>query len=140
MEVIYEDTKAITGVEPEYKWGEVYRMISSQTIPNVGFEDMHMYTNIERSALMKVATRPELFPCSEVISWILPRADVTRMILANTAKQVYATYSPAYVSMAHNLPTTQTYLTKSWVKELNLDMVETVKKMMIPGKNSPYSI
>ena len=27
--VIYEDTKAITGVEPEYKWGEVYKMISN---------------------------------------------------------------------------------------------------------------
>ena len=29
VEVIYEDTKAIAGVEQEYKWGEVYRMISS---------------------------------------------------------------------------------------------------------------
>ena len=27
VKVIYEDTKSITGVEPEYKWGEVYRMI-----------------------------------------------------------------------------------------------------------------
>ena len=29
IEVIYEDTKSITGVEPEYKWGEVYKMISN---------------------------------------------------------------------------------------------------------------
>ena len=86
VEFIYEDTKATTGVEPEYKWGEVYRMISSQSFPNAGFEDMPMYANIERSALMKVAlaTRPKFFPCSEVIGWILPRADVTRMILENT--------------------------------------------------------
>ena len=42
VEVIYKDTKAIIGVEPEYKWGEVYRMISSQTVPDVGFEDMHI--------------------------------------------------------------------------------------------------
>ena len=27
VEVIYKDSKAIIGVEPEYKWGEVYRMI-----------------------------------------------------------------------------------------------------------------
>ena len=52
VEFIYEDTKATTGVEPEYKWGEVYRMISSQSVPDVGFEDMHIYTNIERSSLM----------------------------------------------------------------------------------------
>ena len=135
VELIYEDTKSITGVELEYKWGEVYRMISSQSVLDAGFEDMPIYANIERSALMKVATRPELFPCTEVIGWILPRADVTRMILANTVKQRYAAYSPAYVYMAYNLPIAQTYLTESWLKEMNLDMVETVKKMMIPGKN-----
>ena len=37
VEFIYEDTKATTEVELEYKWGEVYRMISSQSIPDVGF-------------------------------------------------------------------------------------------------------
>ena len=61
-------------------------MISSQSLLDAGFEDMYIYTNIKRSSLMKVATRPDLFPCSEVIGWILPRADVTRMILANIEK------------------------------------------------------
>ena len=84
---------------------------------------------------MKVATRPELFPCLEVIGWILPRADVTMIILENTAKQGYAAYSPAYVSMAYNLPSTQIYLTESWLKETAMDLVEIVKRMMIPGKN-----
>ena len=135
VEVIYEDTKATTIFEWEYKWGDVYKMISNQSVPEDGFEDMPIYANIERSAIMKVATRLELFPCSEVIGWILPRADVTSMILANTKRQCYAAYSPTYVSMAYNLPTPQTYLTDSWLKEINLDMVETVKKMMIPGKN-----
>ena len=29
VEVLYEDTKSTTGVEPDYKWGEVYKMISN---------------------------------------------------------------------------------------------------------------
>ena len=37
--------------------------------------------------------------------------------------------------MAYNFPTPQTYLTKSWLKYLNLDVVETVKILMILGKN-----
>ena len=86
VEYIYEDTRATTKVEPNYKWGEVYRMISNQDVPDAGFEELTIYSNIEKSALMKVATRPELFPCSEVISWILPKVNVTIMILANTAK------------------------------------------------------
>ena len=86
VEVIYEDTKAIDGVEAEYKWGEVYRMISNQSVPDVGFEDIPIYEKFDISSLMKVATKLEIFPCSEVIGWILPREYVTRMILANTKK------------------------------------------------------
>ena len=81
VEYIYEDTKATTRVELDYKFGEIYRMISNQNVLDVGFEELTIYANIEKSSLMKVATRPELFPCSEVIGWILPRADVTTLIL-----------------------------------------------------------
>ena len=52
----------------------------------MGLEEESLYANIERSSLMKIATRPELFPCSEVIGWILPRADVTTMILEDINK------------------------------------------------------
>ena len=86
VEYIYKDTRATTGVEPDYKWSEIYRMISNQDVPDAGFKELTIYANIEKCALMKVATRTELFPCSEVIGWILPRADVITMILTNTAK------------------------------------------------------
>ena len=112
VEYIYEDTRATTGVEPDYKWGEIYWMISNQNVPNAGFEELTIYANIEKSALMKIATRPELFSCSEVIGWILPREDVTTMILANTVKQGYVAYSPGYVSLAYHPPPAQVYLTK----------------------------
>ena len=103
-------------------------MISNQNVPDAGFEELMIYANIEKSALMKVATRPELFPCSEVIGQILPREDVATMILENTAKQGYGAYIPAYVSMAYHLPTPQVYLTESWLKEIAMDLVEAVKK------------
>ena len=99
-------------MEPEYKWGEVYRLITHREVPDTGFEEETIYANIERSALMRVATRPELFPCSEVIGWILPRVDVTTMILEDLEKQGYAAYSLGYVSLAYHLPEAQVYLTE----------------------------
>ena len=27
LEIIYEDTKAFTGVDPEFRWGQIYQMI-----------------------------------------------------------------------------------------------------------------
>ena len=86
VEYTYEDTRCIVGVEPEYKWGKIYRMITHQEVPDTGFEEETIYANIERFALMRVATRLELFPCSEVIGWIFPRADITTMILDNVEK------------------------------------------------------
>ena len=75
---------------------------------------------------MKVSTRPELFPCAEVIGWILPKDDVTKMILSNIEGQCYASYSPAYVAQACKLPTPQTCLTEEWLKGLDLDVLDSV--------------
>ena len=104
VEYIYEYTKCFSGVKPEYQWGKVYRLITRREVPDMGLEEDPIYANIERSSLMKIATRPELFPCSEVIGWILPQADVTTMILENVERQGYAAYSPGYVALSYHLP------------------------------------
>ena len=70
-EYIYEDTKCITGVEPEYQWEEIYRLITRREVPDMGLEEEGIYANIEKYSLMKIATRLELFSCSKVIRWIL---------------------------------------------------------------------
>ena len=98
VEIIYEDTKDITGSETEYKWGQIYQMIKDQSVPEEGLEDFPIYANIERLAIMNASTQPELFPCAEVIGSILPKANITKMILLNADGQVFATYSPTYVA------------------------------------------
>ena len=70
-----------------------------------------------------------------MIGWILPRADVTTMILANVDKQGYAAYSPGYVALAYHLLEAQVYLTEDWLKAIKMDLVETLKRMLMLGKN-----
>ena len=101
---IYEDTQCVTGVEPEYKWGDIYRMISRRKVPDMGLEEALIYTNIEKSAIMKVATRPELFPCPEVMRWVLPNTNHNSMLMCNIEGQGYAAFSPGYVALAYHLP------------------------------------
>ena len=62
IEYIYEDTKCISGVEPEYQWGEIYRLITCREVPDMGLEEESIYANIERYSLMNITTRLELFP------------------------------------------------------------------------------
>ena len=105
----------------------------------MGLEEESIYANIERSSLMKIATRPELFLCSEVIGWILPWADVTTMILENVERQGYATYSPGYVALAYHLPEAQVFLSDNWLNNIRMDLVETLKKMLLQGKHYRYT-
>ena len=87
---------------------------------------------------MKVATRPELFPCSEVIGWILPWADVTTMILENVERQGYAAFSPGYVALAYHLPEAQVFLSDDWLNSIRMDLVETLKRMLLQGEHYRY--
>ena len=83
MEIIYENNKAITRVEKEFKWDEIYHMIRDRNVPKAGLEDMNLYENIRRSGIIKVATRLDIFSCTEVIKWILPRTYPSSMMISN---------------------------------------------------------
>ena len=120
MEYIYEDTQCVTGVEPEYKWGEIYRLISRREFLDTGLEEEPIYANIERSAIMKVATRPELFPCSDVMRWILPHTNNNTMLMGNVEGQGYAAFSPGYVALAYHLPEPQVFLSNDWLENLRI--------------------
>ena len=133
-EYIYGDTQCVSGVEPEYQWGDVYRLITRREVPDMGLEEEPIYANIEISALMKVATRPELFPCPEVIGWILPRVDVSTMILKDVNDQGYAAYSPGYVALAYHLPEPEVFVSDDWLSNIKMDLIETMKRMMLTGK------
>ena len=67
VEIIYEYTKFVIEVEPEFKWGHISHMLHDKTILDVGLEDMNLFNNILRSGITKFSTRPELFPCPEVM-------------------------------------------------------------------------
>ena len=36
VKIVYEDTKAVTGAEPELKWGQIYPMIFDKNVPEAG--------------------------------------------------------------------------------------------------------
>ena len=82
---------------------------------------------------MKVATRPELFPCSDVMRWILPHTNSNTMLMGNVEGQGYATFSPGYVALAYHLPEPQVFLSNDWLENLRMDLVETLRRMLLPG-------
>ena len=106
--------------------GKIYQIIKYKSVPDAGLEDLPIYANIETSAIMKPSTRLEIFPCAEVIGWMLPKMDITKRILLNIEGQGFAAYILAYVAQSCKFPTPYIYLREKWLKELDLDIVENV--------------
>ena len=130
MEIIYEDTKAITRVEPEFKWGQFYQMIKDQTVPDASLEYMPFYVNIRIFAITKVSTYPELLPCVEVIGWILSEVDAAAMIVSKVEKQIFASFNPTYIFKSYKLSAPQIHM----IDNLDFDVVDCAKRMMISRK------
>ena len=57
------------------------------------------------------------------------------MILENVDKQGYAAYSPGYVALAYHLPEAQVFLSDDWLNNIRMDLVETLKRMLLHGKH-----
>ena len=60
IEIIYEDTKVVTGAEPEFKWGQIYHLLVEKKVLYAGLVDLALYDNVLRSAITKVTTRPKI--------------------------------------------------------------------------------
>ena len=65
----------------------------------------------------------------------MPHTDVTTMIIEDVNKEGYAAYSPGYVALAYHLPEAQVFLSEDWLRSIRMDLIETMKRMMLTGKH-----
>ena len=96
-------------------------------------ENLVLYHNILRSGITKVSTRPDIFPCAEVIEWILPKVDAAGMVMNNVEDKGFASFTPRFIAKAYNLPPSEISMTTEWVKKLKFDYIATTKIMVAEG-------
>ena len=58
IETMFVDTKAVTWIDPKFKWGGLYQIIWGWDILDLGLEEMVLYQNIKSLGITKAATRP----------------------------------------------------------------------------------
>ena len=132
-EIVYEDTKAITGADLELKWGQIYPMLVERKVPESGLEDLALYENILRSGITKIATRPKIFPCAEVIGWMFPKIDIVGMMINDEEGKPVASFAPAFISTSYSLPEMEISVTTQWVRSLKFDYTATANMMVAKG-------
>ena len=76
----------------------------------------------------------DLLSCDEVIRSILPRIDPSSMMISNIEGEYFSSFTPAYIDRAYKLPTPWVMMTDEWVKNVELDIMDCAKKMMVGSK------
>ena len=56
-------------------------MMVDKKVLEAGLGDLAPYENILRSRLTRIAIRLEVFPCVDVIGWLLQKVDTVGMII-----------------------------------------------------------
>ena len=133
-EIVYEDTKVITGLYIELKLGQIYPMLVERKVPEASLGDLDLYENILRSGLTKIATRLDIFPCAEIIGWMLPKIDPVGMIINDEEGKLVASFMPTFISVAYSLPEKEISVTTKWLRILKFDYTTTTKMMVAKGK------
>ena len=73
VEIIYEDTKLVTGDELKFKWGQIYHMFMDNKVPEVGLEDLSLYDNILRYGITKVSLDKRFFLALRSLDGFCPK-------------------------------------------------------------------
>ena len=89
----------------------MFHMLKEKKVPEAGLEDLALYENILQSGITKVATRPKIIPCVEVIGWIFPRIDTMGMIMYDVENKAFTSFMPAFVLASYSLPQKDTSVT-----------------------------
>ena len=110
-------------------------MLQNQKVPSIGLEYLPLFGNILSSRITKVSTRPDLFPCSKVIGWILSKVDAGGVIISNVEGKGFTSFTLAFIDKSYNLPVLEVSMTNDWINSLTIDYVGCAIMMMTEGKS-----
>ncbi len=87
---IYEDTKLIVDKDIKMKWQEV-----NDAFAGTFGEDLkgrQVYVNIHKSNLYWITCRYPIFPCTDMIHWIVSHTDLKTMTLSSVSREKIGTF------------------------------------------------
>ena len=65
----------------------------------------------------------------------MSKADAKGMIMYNVEDKGFASFTPAFIAKAYNLPTSEVSMTTDWINSLTIDYVGIAKMMTTEGKS-----
>jgi hypothetical protein len=83
---MYDDTTIfLEKGEDSLKWGDIYQMFKKQNfiIDAEDQDELRIFKNIRKYGIHRVAAHIAVFPCVDVIAWILKHIDLGNRYICN---------------------------------------------------------
>ena len=87
---IYEDTKLYLDKDMKLKWQEANETFAGTFGEHL--KDHQVYVNIHKSSLYGISCRYRVFPCADMIHWIVSHIDLETMTLRSVSGKNLATF------------------------------------------------
>ena len=65
--------------------------------------------------------------------------DAATLVMTNTEKKGFSSFILAYIAKACKLPAPQDFMIDKWIKDLDMDVLDCVKKIMFSRKQFHHS-
>jgi hypothetical protein len=123
----FGDTEASTGTKVVLPhWGELFKKISQEEFleyvphsdPDVRVLDDEVFLNIRRSYLHMVASRTPVFPCIELLKWLIDHTDTQKCLINDDNGECVGVFLPVEVQKYYKLRDPEERLNTDFIVKL----------------------
>ena len=109
------------------RWYQVYQEFTWQEFPE-DLPDWELYIQVKRSKLHLIGAHPDIFPCVEVIDWIIQNTEPKKFVIRDSEGKAFATLKGSEAHVYYSFPEWEEDLTEEWALAHAVPIVDTIEQ------------
>ena len=90
--------------------------------------DREIYLQVKSSKIHLAGAHPAIFPCPEVIDWILQKTDPKKFVIRDSEGKAFTTLKGSNTHVYYSLPEREEEFTEDWAKAHAVPVVDTIRQ------------
>ena len=87
-----------------------------------------MYLKVKKSKLHLAGAHPAIFPCPEILDWIIQKMDSKKFLIRDSKGKAFATLEGSDAQVYYSLPQPEENFTLRWASAHEVPVVDTIRK------------
>ena len=124
---IYRDTLCTFAKGDSMRWYQVYQEFARTEFPE-DLPNREIYLKVKRSKLHLAGAHPAIFPCPEMIDWIIQKTDPKKFVIRDSEGKAFTTLKGSDAHIYYSFPEREEDFTEEWAIAHAVPIVDTLKR------------